>query len=122
MKSAMAEEGILSQILREPALLDECKILKGSDFSVPLLGKVYDDLRSRFSQGLEVNLSVLELSSEEMSHVTGITQRHQGTVNADAFRDCVRTVLAQRQSKEVSNDADLMALREKLKERKGTRA
>ena len=43
MKSAMAEEGILAQILREPALLDECRNLKGSDFSVPLLGKVYDD-------------------------------------------------------------------------------
>ena len=37
MKSAMAEEGILAQICREPALLEECKELKGGDFSVPLL-------------------------------------------------------------------------------------
>ena len=122
MKSAMAEEGILSQILREPALLEESKILKGSDFSVPLLGRVYDELRSRYSQGLEVNLSVLELSPEEMSHVAGITHRHQGTVNQDAFRDCVRTVLAEHQSAGVATDDDLMALRNKLKERKGTNA
>ena len=122
MKSAMAEEGILSQIFREPALLDECRNLKGSDFSVPLLGKVYDDLRSRYREGLEVSLSVLELTPEEMSHVAGITQRHQGTVNADALKDCVATVLAEHQSAGVANDDDLMALRNKLKERKGTRA
>ena len=122
MKSAMAEEGILAQILRDPSLLEECRNLKGGDFSVPLLGKVYDDLYSRYHQGLEVSLSVLEVSAEEMSHLAGITHRHQGTVNADAFRDCVNMVLAERQSAGVSNDDDLMALRNKLKERKGTRA
>ena len=120
MKSAMAEEGILAQLLREPALFEECKQLTGSHFSVPLLGKVYDDLLSRYRTGLEVSLSVLELTAEEMSHVAGITHRHQGTVNADAFRDCVNTVLAERQSAGVSSDDDLMALRNKLKERKGT--
>ena len=122
MKSAMAEEGILAQIFREPGLLEECKNLAGSDFSVPLLGKVYDDLRSRYRQGLEVSVSVLELTAEEMSHITGITQRHQNVVNADAFRDCVGTVLSQRQSAGVSSDDDLLALRNQLKERKGTKA
>ena len=122
MKSAMAEEGILAQIFREPALLGTCGELKGSDFSVPLLGKVYDALSNRYRQGLEVNVSVLELTPEEMSHVTGITQRHQSTVNEDAFKDCVNTVLSQRQSAGVSSDDDLMALRNKLKERKGTYA
>jgi DNA primase len=122
MKSAIAEEGILAQILREPGLFAECKQLGGKDFSVPLLGRVYDELRSRYSQGLEVSLSVLELTAEEMSHMAGITHRNQGTVNAEAFKDCVATVLAQHQSAGVSNDDDLMALREKLKERKGTKA
>lgn len=121
VKSAMAEEGILGQIFREPALFEECKNLNGSDFSVPLLGKVYDLLRARYAQGLEVNPSVLgELTGEEMSHIVGITQRQQGTVNADAFRDCVNTVLQEHQSAGVASDDDLMALREKLKIRKGT--
>ena len=120
MKSAMAEEGILAQIFREPALLEDCKQLRGGDFSVPLLGRVYDSLRSRYSQGLEVTLSVLELTPEEMSHVAGITHRNTGTVNADAFRDCVNTVLSAHQSAAVTSDDDLMALRNKLKERKGT--
>ena len=120
MKSAMAEEGILAQLFREPALFEECRNLKGSSFSVPLLGRVYDDLSNRYRNGLEVSLSVLELSPEEMSHMAGITQRHQNTVNADAFKDCVNTVLSQHQSAGVSSDDDLMALRNKLKERKGT--
>jgi len=70
-----------------------------------------------------VSLSVLgDYTAEEMSHIAGISQRHQGPVNEDAFRDCVSTVLAQQQSAGVSSDDDLMALRNKLKERKGTRA
>ena len=121
MKSAMAEEGLLSQIFREPALLEQCKSLQGSDFSVDLLGRVYDQLRSRYSQGLETGLSVLELSPEEMSHVAGISQRQQGPVNETALRDCMQTILSQRQSAAVSSDQDLLALRNQLKERKGTK-
>ena len=123
MKSAMAEEGVIAQILREPALLDHTGSLTGESFSVGLLGRVFSQLQDRHRKGLEVSLAVLEeLSAEEMSHVTGIAQRHQGPVNQDAFADCVRTILAQCQSAGVSSDADLMALRNKLKERKGTNA
>ena len=121
MKSAMAEEGILAQILREPALLDQSAGLSGQQFSVPLLGRVYDQLQTRYSQGLEVNLGVLtDLTDEEMSHIVGITQRQQGTVNEAAFRDCVSTIRGISQSKQVSTNDDLMAFRNKLKESKGT--
>ena len=117
----MAEEAILAQIFREPALLEDCKHLRGSDFSVPLLGNVYGQMLSRHRQGLEVSLAVLEeLSSEEMSHLSGICQRQQGPVSESGFRDCVNIILAQRQSATVSSDDDLLALRNKLKERKGT--
>ena len=99
-----------------------CELTEES-FSSPLLGKAYGQLKDRYRQGLEVSLGALtDLTAEEMSHLAGITHRHQGTVNADAFRDCVNTVLAQHQSAGVSNDDDLMALRNQLKERKGTRA
>ena len=122
MKSAMAEEGVIAQILREPALLDQAKILKAEDFSVKLLGRVFSQLSQRYSQGLEVSLAVLsDMTPEEMSHLTGILQRHQGPVNEDALKDCVRTILAERQSANVATDDDLLALRNKLKESKGTR-
>lgn len=121
VRSAVAEEGILSQALREPALLDLVKDLSGTAFSVPLFGKVFDQIRSRHSQGLEVNLGVLEeLSEEEMSHLAGVCHRLQGTVNEAAFLDCVKTVRSAAQSKQVTSNDDLLALRNKLKESKGT--
>ena len=120
MKSAMAEENVLAQALREPALLDQAGNLKPEHFSSPLLGKVYGQLRSRYAEGLEVSVAVLsDLTGEEMSHITGITQRQQGPVSEDAFRDCVNTILAEHQASAVSTEDDLLALRNKLKERKG---
>jgi len=120
VRSAMAEEGILALALREPALLGSIGSLTGQQFSVELLGRVFDQLLSRYRQGLDVNLSVLaELSPEEMSHITGICQRQSGPVNESAFRDCVGIVLRENAAKQVDSDEDLLAFRNKLKERKG---
>jgi DNA primase len=122
MRSARAEESIIAQILREPALLEQTGKLKQSDFSVELLGRVYSQLRSRYENGLEVSLGVLaDLTPQEMSHVTMISQKQQGPVNENALRDCVDTVMAERQSANISTDDDLLALRNKLKESKGTK-
>ena len=110
IRSAMAEEGILALALREPALLDKTGLLQEADFSVPLLGRVYGQMMSRHTEGLEVSLAVLtDLTAEEMSHITGIVQRQQGPVNEQAFRDCVNILLSLRQvSDVVSDDEDLM--------------
>ena len=122
MRSAMAEEGVIAQCFREPALLDQTK-LKAEDFSVALLGRVYAQMVSRHNSGLEVSLAVLsDLTPEEMSHMTGILQRHQGVVNEAALRDCVKIIQSERQSRNVATDDDLLALQNKLKESKGTKA
>ena len=123
MKSAMAEEEILAMILREPALLDSVGALRQEMFSCELLGRVFGQLRQRYSQGLEVSLSGLEeLSSEEMSHVVGILQRQQGPVSEQALADCVRTVQQEYETGNVRSENDLLLLRDKLKERKGIKA
>ncbi len=123
VRSAVAEESIVAQVLREPAMLEFSKNLTGADFSVALLGRVYDQLVNRCSQGLEISLGVLEdISPEEMSHLAGVCQRHEGTVNEKAYRDCVEIVLEQHRCAKVSSDDDLLALRNKLKESKGTNA
>ena len=120
MKSAMAEETILTQILREPAFLVKAGDLKPEHFSSGLLGRVYSQLSRRASQGLDVSVAVLEdMSSEEISHITGMLQRHQGPVSEQAFSDCVRTVLSEHQAAAVSTEDDLLAYQNKLKERKG---
>ena len=123
MKSAMAEETVLAMVLKEPALLAQTKDLKAEEFSCPLLGRVYSQLSGRYSQGLEISLAVLEdLSHEEMSHVAGIAQRLQGPVNEAALYDCVRTIRAEHQASGVASADDLLALRDKFKESKGTKA
>ena len=120
IKSAMAEEGIIAQALLDPALMDTAE-LTGSRFSVPLLGKVYDQLLRMHQSGAEVSLGALtDLSPEEMSHVTGIVQRMSGPVSQDAFRDCVQTVRSISQAANIQSDDELLAFRNKLKERKGT--
>ncbi len=122
MKSAVAEEGIIALALKDPSLLDSGGSLKSSDFSVALLGKVYDQLLARHNQGLTVSMSVLtDLTADEMSHIAAICQRQQGPVNEKAFRDCVRTVRESAQAKNIASDDDLLAFRNKLKESKGTK-
>ena len=120
LKSAMAEEGILARILREPALLDQCRQLKPEQFSCPQLGKAYGQLKERYEQGLEVSLAGLsDFTSEEMAHLAMIASKQQGPVNEQAFQDCIRTILAEHQSSSVETEADMRDYWEKMKQRKG---
>ena len=122
-KSAMAEETVIAMALKEPALLDRLANLSGGHFSSPLLGKVFDQLMHRHTVGLEVSLGGLaDFTGEEMAHLAGICQRRQGPVNEQALLDCARIILQSHQSASVSTDADVMAIREKMKERKGIKA
>ena len=120
MKSARAEEVVIAQIFREPALLDVCGSLNEGQFSVNLLGRVYAQAKKRHSLGMEVSLGVLEdISPEEASHLAGICQQQAGVVNEDALRDCIKTITNEAQSRQVSSDDDLLALRNRMKESKG---
>ena len=122
VKSAMAEETVLAMVLKSPALLDQSRQLKPGQFSSALLGRVYDQFLRRYSQGLEVSLAGLEdFSGEEMAHLAGIAQRQTGPVNERAFQDCVATILSQSSRSSVSSEEDLMAIREKMQNRKGIR-
>ena len=121
MRSAMAEETVLSMVLKSAALLDQTTQLKPEHFSSELLGRVYGQFVNRHKQGLEINLTGLELSGDEMSHIAGIAQRQTGPVNERALEDCVRTILAEYRKSNVSSKDDLLAFQEKMKERKGIR-
>ena len=123
VKSAMAEETVLALVLKDPSLLTQTEKLKKESFSCELLGRIYGQLKERYAQHLEISPGVLEdLNSEEMSHLVGITQRHQGPVNETALADCIRTILAEHQAAGVATEDDLMALRNQFKERKGVKA
>ncbi len=123
MKSAMAEERLLAMILKEPALFDKTAALTQELFSVPLLGRAYNQLKRRYAQGLEVRTAVLEdFTSEEMAHLAAVSQRYNGPVDEGALADCVRTITLEHQAANVSTDDDLRQLQSRLKERKGIRS
>ena len=123
MKSAMAEEMLLSLVLRESALLDSTGGLEAEMFSSELLGRVYAQLKQRHEQGLDVSLAALtDLTPEEMSHIAGILHRQQGPVNEQALTDCIRTIQNEYQASKVATEDDLLAVRERMKERKGMKA
>ena len=119
VKSGVAEQGLIAMLMRESALLGQAGDLKAEEFSVPLFAKVYTQIKERAAMGLEVSLATLtDLTDDEMSHMAGIVYE-QDAINEKAFADCVRTVRAEHQSKQVSSEDDLMAIRQRMKERKG---
>ena len=123
VRSAVAEEGVISMVLREPALLDLTGSLKPEEFSSPLLGRVFSQVIQRHAQGLAVSFATLEdLSGEEASHLAEVLQRESGPVNEQALRDYMATIYAEHQKKQVSSEDDLLKLRNQLKESKGYKA
>ena len=118
MRSAMAEESVISMVLRDATALDSMKHLSPEAFSVPLLGRVFAQLRQRHDQHMEVSIAVLEgLEPDEVSHLTAMLHRHQGPVNQQALADCVSLILSEHSKQ--GGAEDLLALRNRMKERKG---
>ncbi len=119
-QSAAAEEIVLAMVLLEPALFENTAPLGEEMFSAPVLGRAFAQLQNRYRCGQEVSVAVLtDFTSEEMSHLAHIPQKHQGTVDEGALRDCVRIIVDRHQSKRVSSDADLLQRQKRLLERKG---
>ena len=121
IRSAMAEEGILQMVLREESLLDGLRDLPGAMFSSPLLGRAYDALRQQRLHGGLCSLAALEgqFTKEEMEHLSGVAQKGGALVNEEALRDYQNTIREAYAKREARQDQDLMALRDRLKEKKG---
>lgn len=123
LKSARAEEVILRQSIYQPALLDLAKDLKPEMFSSDLLGRAFGQLMQRHREGLEVSVSgITEFTQEEMSHLASVIQSQNGPVNEQAFRDCIRTIQREYQSRKVESDEDIRAYMEHMKKSKGYKA
>ena len=120
VKSARAEESLIAQAMKEPALLDLTRDLKPEEFSVPLFAKVYTQMRDRFDQHLPISPATLEeLSGDEASHIALVISSQSGPINEQAFRDCISTIQSAHRKSSVTSEDDLMAMRKKLQERKG---
>ena len=123
LKSARAEELVIAQCLKEPALLDQLRDLTPEQFSCEQLGRVYSQLCARHREGLDVTLGGLtDFTSEEMAHIAGILQNQQGPVNEQALHDCAETIRRESHSKKVVTDDDFRAQAERMKRSKGYKA
>ena len=121
LRSAMAEEGLLRMLLREPALFDKVSPLTAEQFSAPVLGKAFSLLQSRHRDDLQVSLAGLseEFSPEELAHLTQVAQKKDELISDEAFADYRRIILNEAAKAQLQSGEDLLALRDRLKQRKG---
>ncbi|MEA4964959.1 MAG: DNA primase [Oscillospiraceae bacterium] len=121
IRSAMAEEGVLQTVLREESLYGELRDLTAEQFSSPLLGRAYGALRGQWETGGLCSLSAVagQFGREETEHLSMVAQKGGGPVNEDALRDYVKIIREEATKREARGDGDLMALRDRLREKKG---
>ena len=120
VRSAVAEEGLLRMLAREPELFARTQRLTAQSFSVPFFGRAYALWKQRWQDGLQVSLASLEgiLTPDETAHLTSVLQKQDAPVSEEAFDDCARILLEE--SSRGAADADsLRAIQQSLKKKKG---
>ena len=122
IRSARAEEGLIRLLILDPGLVGRMGDISSSQFSSPLLGKVFALLRSRAANHLSTQLSALteELTPDEMDHMALVAAQPESVANSDqSIRDytsIIRGEALRRGGKE--DDALLLAAQKKYQEKK----
>ena len=120
VRSAVAEEKLLAMLLKEPALFERCGELTGGQFSSELLGRTYEMLKQRRASDLQVSLAGLgeALNEEELSHLSGVADRHDELVSDRAMDDCLRIIREEYEKTHIAAPTDLLEMRRRLQEKK----
>lgn len=120
IKSAVAEEQVLAQVLKEPALLPTVKLLP-EQFSSPLLGKAFGLLLQCQRDGRPLSLGTLEgdFTPEEMNHLSAVVRRRDELVSEQALADCANVVRDTYEKSLRSGEDALLAVQQKLRTKKG---
>ena len=123
LRSAMAEEGVLRLLMRDDGIFPPESPLQESDFSSPLLGRIYAALWERRRLGGSGSIAFLdgELTGEEMSHLTTLLQKPESVSGAaQALGDYIRIIREEKQKRDGTGGMDpLAAAMDKFKEKKG---
>ena len=122
LRSAMAEEGVLRLLMRDESIFPEISPLQESDFSSPLLGRIYTQLWQQRCAGSAGNIASLGgiLSGEEMSHLTALLQKPESTsAAAQALSDYIRIIREEREKRAGTGVDALAAAMDKFKDKKG---
>ena len=120
IKSAVAEEQVLAQVLKEPALLPTVKLLPEQSSS-PLLGKAFGLLLQCQRDGRPLSLGTLEgdFTPEEMNHLSAVVRRRDELVSEQALADCANVVRDAYEKSLRSGEDALLAVQQKLRTKKG---
>ena len=121
VRSAMAEEGLLRLLVKEPELFAKTDDLTPQTFSVPFFGRAFEILKERWRDGLPATPAALEgtLSPEEMAHLTAVLQKQDDPVSDEAFDDCRRILLEESSRGSISGAEGLLAMQRSMKKKKG---
>ena len=123
LRSAMAEEGVLRLLLRDESIFPSLSPLSETDFSSPLLGRIYTALWQRRQNGGSGSIAFLsgELTADEMSHLTTLLQKPESTAGArQALTDYIRIIREERDKRLGAAGTDpLAAAMDKFKDKRG---
>lgn len=118
--SAAAEEGLIRLLYLEPALGQAPGLPAAEEFSSPALAHIYSVIRARIERGDAVSAASLggELTLGEMSLLVSLLQKPELLAHGDrTLRDYIDRINEKRELE--AQNADLRALANKLRERKG---
>ncbi len=123
MRSARAEEGVIRLLLLDPALFAQTGELEATQFSAPVLGKIYGLLQERRRTGLSTQLASLAsaLEPEEMSLAALVLDQPEDlSRSGQALHDYIETIRTEALRRaEGDSPGALLAAREKYRETKG---
>ena len=119
-RSARAEEGILRLLVLDGSLLTETVGLEPEHFTSSHLGKIYDVLRRRLSENHLLQLGMLEgeLNREEIELLAKIVASPESVENGKNAMADYRAILDEVRLKELKEDKDLLAVRDKYQQKK----
>ena len=119
-ESAVAEEGLIRLLYLEPALIAAPGLPPPEDFSSAALGKIYAVLAGRIRQGGSVSADVLagELTPGEMDLLISLLQKPETLSRSrQSAADYIGKIEERKERRQ--GGADLMALRDRLRQTKG---
>lgn len=117
--SAMAEEGVIRLLYRDPELFDDIASLSPEEFSVPELGNMYRVILEQTRAGT-VSIAALSgsLSPDEISLLTILLQKPESAANShQALSDYIDIIQTEHRKGEQTDD--LLSLAENLRNKKG---
>ena len=123
--SAAAEEGLIRNLIRDPALLEiaESAGFSAEEFTSQFLAKVYNDLTARISSGRDVSiqyiLSGLELN--EASLLTDIMQKPENQTQGDKAVGSYIEKIRMEKFKSTEPNMDMLMEIKRIREKKDIR-